>query len=404
MKNDSNQIIRLTKPFVQNLTYSKSGNKRDIWWDSAVPNFGVRVYPSGKKAYVIEYRINRRKRLKTIGSADDFLMLNLNQARDRARKDLAGLLDGKDPLKLRDQDREANTFEELAIAYMERHSKLKKTTWKDDDNRMQGKLIPKFGKSPIYSLTHDDIARYHSELGKNTPYEANRVVRLLSNVFNKAISWGMVPKDFDNPAKGIDLFDEEKRDRFVTADELPRLIESIDQEKNPYIKYAFWLYLLTGVRRSELLGSKWEDIDFTAAELRLPKTKAKRKHYVPLNDASLEILKNLPRLADNPYVFPGAKIGSHLVNVSKPWSRIRNRAGLTDVRIHDLRRTVGSWLAQSGNSLHLIGHVLNHSNAATTQVYARFQQGNLKTALDLHGEQVLKVAGSSTNSKEDGNV
>lgn len=360
-----------------------------------VPNFGVRVYPSNKKAYVIEYRINRRKRLKTIGSADDSLLLNLNQARDRARKDLAGLIDGTDPMKGRDQEREADTFKELAHAYMERHSKLKKTTWKDDENRMQGKLVPKFGKVPIYSITHDDISRYHSELGKTTPYEANRIVRLLSNVFNKAISWGMVPKGFDNPAKGIDFFDEEKRDRFVTTDELPKLVESIELESNVYTRNAFWLYLLTGVRRTELLSSKWVDVDFTAAELRLPKTKAKRKHYVPLNDAAIHVLKELPKLADNPYIFPGAKHGHHLVNVSKPWARIRNRAGLADVRIHDLRRTVGSWLAQSGNSLHLIGRVLNHSDSSTTQVYARFQQDNLKTALDQHGKQIMGIAGKT---------
>lgn len=392
---ENEQVAKLTKTFIDGLTYGKSGNAKDIWWDSGLPGFGVRVYPSGKKAFVIEYRVNRRKRLKTIGAAGTEL-LTLDRGKERAKRDLYGLLDDIDPLRSRDQQREAGTFEELAAAYIERHAKPHNKTWKTDQYRLSTKINKRFGGLLVLSITHDDIATFHGDFGKKSPYEANRQVRLLSNVFNKAIKWGMVPDSFKNPATGIDYFKEEKRDRFVTPEELPRLMEEISKEASIYTKSALWLYLLMGMRKTELLSAKWEQIDFHRKELRLPDTKAGRAHYLPLTDAAIKVLEDIPRVSENPHVFVGARKGKHLVNIDKAWRRIRKDAGLEDVRIHDLRRTLGSWLAQSGNSLHLIGRILNHSNASTTQVYARFQQDNIRTALDQHGKQMMGIAGKST--------
>ncbi len=146
------------------------------------------------------------------------------------------------------------------------------------------------------------------------------------------------------------------------------------------------------MRKSELLTAKWTDIDFERKELRLNDTKAGRVHYVPLNEAAIDLLSRVPRLEENPYIIPGSIKGKHMVNISKPWLRIRKAANLEDVRLHDLRRTVGSWLAQSGNSLHLIGKVLNHSNQSTTAVYARFAQDDVRNALEGHGKMLMEKA------------
>jgi len=142
--------------------------------------------------------------------------------------------------------------------------------------------------------------------------------------------------------KGVKQFKEKKRDRWVKPDELPRLAQAINEEGNFYGSKALWLYLLLGVRRDELLKAKWEDIDWDRNELKLPETKAGQVHYVPLSAAALAIIQELPKQEGNPYILPGEKPGHHLVNIEKIWQRVRKKANVEDVRIHDLRRTLGS--------------------------------------------------------------
>jgi len=237
------------------------------------------------------------------------------------------------------------------------------------------------------------VATLHSRIGKTAPYEANRVLALLSKMFELARRWGFVPEDQANPARDIDRFKEAKRDRWVTPEELPRLAQAINEEPNDSARSALWLYLLTGARKSELLNARWEDVDVSRAELRLTDTKAGRTHYIPLSAPALALLGQIPRLDGNPYILPGKREGAALVNIAKPWSRVRKAAGVEDVRLHDLRRTVGSWLAQAGNSLHLIGRVLNHSNQSTTAVYARFGEDHVRAALEQHGARIMGAAG-----------
>jgi integrase len=209
-----------------------------------------------------------------------------------------------------------------------------------------------------------------------------------------------VPEDHPNPARGVDHFREEKRDRWITPEELPRLARAINQEPNESARFALWLYLLTGARKSELLRARWDDVSFERAELRLADTKAGRTHYIPLSSPAMALLQQIPRRAGNPHVFPGRELTPEfqrdpapLVNIAKAWNRVRKAAGVEDVRLHDLRRTVGSWLAQAGNSLHLIGRVLNHSNVSTTQVYARFGEDHVRAALEQHGARIMGAAG-----------
>ncbi|HKF93066.1 MAG TPA: site-specific integrase, partial [Gammaproteobacteria bacterium] len=269
--------------------------------------------------------------------------------------------------------------------------------------RINRLILPAWGNRKVKTVTRKDVEALHTKIGKGAhstskagqpaPYEANRTLTLISKMFALAKEWEYVPKDCANPARGIKRFKEHKRDRWVNPEELPRLAQAIDAEPNVYVRMALWLYLLTGVRKSELLAAQWDDIDWQRQELRLGETKAGRVHYVPLSAPALAILRELPRLEGNPYILPGHIRGRPLVNINRPWTRIRKAAGVEDVRLHDLRRTVGSWLAQSGNSLHLIGRVLNHSNPSTTAVYARFGQDHVRQALEEHAARLMGVAG-----------
>ncbi len=382
--------MKLTKRAIDAMQYGGDGNARDVRWDDALPGFGVRVYPTGKKAFVLSYRVHGRKRLMTL---DAYGVLTLEEARTRARKHLVQVGDGGDPLEAKQKAARGETVRDLCSTYMDRHAKAHKRSWRDDERRINNRIIPLWGTLKAVAVKRSDVAALHARIGKRHPYEANRMVELISKMFDLARRWGYVPDDHPNPARDIDQFKEKKRDRWVTPEELPRLAKAIDEEANPYARNALWLYLLTGARKSEILRARWEDVDWTREELRIPETKADRIHYIPLSGPAIALLRQVPRLKGNPYIFPGAKEKAHLVNIDKPWHRVRQAAGVEDVRLHDLRRTVGSWLAQAGNSLHLIGRVLNHSNQSTTAVYARFSQDHVREALEQHAKRLLGVAG-----------
>ena len=205
----------------------------------------------------------------------------------------------------------------------------------------------------------------------------------------------------ENPATGIELFPEEKRDRFVQPHELPRLFEALDEEPNPDVKTAFLVALLTGARRGEVLAMRWADVNLDQAVWRIPHTKARRPHWLPLPQSVVALLQALPRLEGCPYIFPGRRGRNHLVNIAKAWQRIRTRAGLSGIRIHDLRRTLGSWLAASGASLPLIGRALNHTQVSTTAIYARLQLEPVRTALEANASQMLALSHRDTKHQAD---
>ena len=295
---------------------------------------------------------------------------------------------------------------DLVAAYIERYAKPQKKSWQEDERRLNSRILPAWGRLKVRAVTRADVAALHAKIGtkEGKPYEANRVRELVARMFELGRQWGFLPEDHRNPTQGIADFREVKRDRWVTPEELPRLAQAINEEPNETARFALWLYLLTGARKSELLRAKWADVDWTRAELRLPETKAGRVHHIPLSAPALALLREVPRVEGNPFILVGrgprgasaeekAMRPAHLVNISKPWGRVRMAAGVEDVRLPDLRRTVGSWLAQAGNSLQLIGRVLNHSNQSTTAIYARFGEDSVRAALEQHGARIMGAAG-----------
>jgi len=382
--------MKLTKSHIDKITYEKTENKPDIRWDSNLPNFGIRVYPSGKKSFVLSYRHSGRKHLMVIGQYGVF---TLAQAKENAKDVLGKLRTNKsDPLEDRYQHIKADSVTDLCTQYLERYAKTHKKSWQDDERRVNRFVTPEWGTRKAYSIKRSDITKLHNKIGKNSPYEANRVLALISKIYSQARKWGIVPDNHINPTQDVEKFKEHKRDRWVTQQEMPKLALSINSESNVFARYAIWLYLLTGARKSEILTARWEYVDWSRKELKLQDTKSGRTHYLPLSSASISLLQNIPRVDNNPYIIVGHKAGSHLVNIDKAWRRIRSAADIEDVRLHDLRRTVGSMLVQSGSSLPLIGEILNHSNQATTKIYARFSNEEPKRALEDHGKQLLKLA------------
>ena len=382
-------MARLTKRKIDTAKYAGGW---DVRWDGEVTGLGLRIYPSGRKSFVLSYRHKGRKRLMVLGRYGTDL--TLDQARSLARANLSKIkIKEIDPLVERARARKAQTFVELWADYLTGHAKPNKKTWVEDEKRFYRHIPASWHGRKITDVSKSDVRKLHASIAETGPYEANRVLALLSKMFTFAANTDIVPAGFPNPVRGIERRKEYKRKRYLTPTELPKLIKAIDQEPNVYIRAAIWLFMLTGARRGELLPRRWAEIDFDEARLNLPETKSGEAQFIPLSKPALAILKGIPKAKENPFVLPGAIKGRHLVNISKPWLRIRKSAGLSDLRLHDLRRTVGSWLSQAGVDLNTIKEGLRHSNLETTLIYARLADDPARDAFEQHGADLIRKAG-----------
>lgn len=386
---------KLRQDTIRSLPYIGERNSQCIYWDRSLKGFGLRVFPGGRRTYICAYRLYRRRRIATLGRAD---AQTLDQARKKALRYLGQAADNSDPQSRSDALAASTVVSELISQYLENHAKKKKRSWKRDQGLLRH--LDPFRARPVISLTTAHIERIHATHGTQFPYAANDFVAIVRKMYNWGRVAGYVPQDFKNPGVGIVRFHEKRRRRFVTTVEMPRLLTALEQEENEFARHAIWLLLLVGLRKTELLRAKWKDVDWNFQTVFIGLTKNGEPVLAPLSNAAIDRLKLIPRLADNEYIICGHKPGSHLVYLSSAWRRVRKAADLPDLRIHDLRRTVGSWLVQHGESLHLVGSVLNHKDSKTTEGYAYFQTQQRSRALTAHGENVLAFAPLVLNRSE----
>ncbi len=374
---------KLTKRLIDATPCPKKG--QSFLRDDELHGFALRL-TTGAKTFILEKRIKGRVRRMTIGT---YGPLTLIEARMMAIRLLARIFDGENPAQDEKEARRGLTFKDLTRMYIERHGPRKKSI-KNDESLINNHLT-KWNNWKLTSISRGEVARVHGKVGETAPYSANRLVALIRKMFNLADVWGFY--EGDNPATRIELFQEEKRERFIKKSEFPALIEALGEEPNPFIRVAFITCLFTGARKTEVLSMKWSDLDFEECTWRIPDTKAGHSHTLPIVKAVVSRLQELPRYQDNPHVFPGQRKGSHLVNISKAWKRVKERAELNDVRIHDLRRTLASWMAGSGTSLPIIGKVLNHSQPSTTAIYSRLQVEAIRGPLEDNAKRMVSIGG-----------
>jgi integrase len=363
--------------------------------DTAVKGFALRVTDRGVKSFIWEGRFKGRRERYTIGQFPDWSVQN---AREKALAIKAGVAHGIDPFIERKASREELVFghwkEEdgtgagLVQAYMNRHAKPHKRSWKGDQRLIDSYVPASWDGRRLSDIGRDDVAKLHDKIGReHGHYAANQLIRLLRTMFNLAINWELFAGN--NPAARHTMFPEQKRDRFLSADELARVNNALMKEPNPYWRAYFALCLYLGTRKSELLSAHWSGIDFKQKTWRIEQTKVGHPHVLPLPAAAISILESLPSRGKSEWVFPGVGATGHLVEAKIAWKRIRDDAKVPDVRIHDLRRTLGSWLAASGHSLQLIGKALNHTNPNTTAIYARLQLDSVRDALESNSQAMI---------------
>ena len=362
-------MAKLTKRFVESL--EPDALKDYVVWDTELTEFALRIWPSGRKVYFVRYRTQEGiKRYKTLGVHGK---ITAEQARTKALYYFSRVQQGDDPVAEEVALRRAPTMADLAERYMAEHALVKKKpgSIRPDAYNLRCHVLPALGTRKVAAVTRADIASLHHAM-RETPGAANRVLALLSKMFALAEQWGL-RQDRSNPVRHIERYRERRFERFLSSAELARLGETLaeaerTQTEYPSVLAAIRLLIFTGARLSEILELRWDQVDFERACLRLPDSKSGAK-TIHLSPPALDVLSRIGQNESNPYVIVGREPCAHLINLRKPWGRLRSRAGLPDVRIHDLRHSFASVGAEIGVSLLIIGKILGHTQAATTQRY-----------------------------------
>ena len=398
--------MKLTKAIIQSAVYTgetKTGrngakvSSRCFLWDDDVHGLGVRIFPSGRKTFVVMYRIRGRQRLITVGRCG---LLTLHQARAKAQQILAEVaIEGLDPLAERRAQAQASTVEELAQRYLAEHAEVKKkaSSAKTDHQMLRDYVLPKLGKLKVVDVDRQHVSALHHRL-REKPYVANRTLAVVSKMMNLAERWGLRP-DGTNPCRHVEKFKEAARERYLTVEEFSRLTQALAEgeasgTEGLHAIAAIRLLILTGCRMREILHLRWEHVDFDNGRLHLPDSKTGAK-TVFLSSVAQQVLRQVPRTRSNPWVIEGRLPQSHLTDLKGPWKRICARADLKDVRIHDLRHSFAAVGAGLGLSLPMIGKLLGHSQAQTTARYAHLAADPVHEAADRIGERLAGLLGGT---------
>ena len=384
------------------------GGQRVTYHDTKTPGLTLRVTSAGAKSYCVQKRINGRVERITLGK---FPGMTIEQARTAAAKVLGTVAAGDNPAEVKRGKRQEMTLNDLFDEYMERKASLNKRP--DKPAGLYRLYLSHWGNRKVSSITNAEITRLHRQLGAEPgrtgagkKAAANNMLRLIRAMFNLAIK---VTKSYkgENPAEGIKEFIEKSRDRFLQPDELPRFFAALAEEQNTTIRDFVLISLLTGARKSNVLEMVWSQVNFDRGEWRIPETKNGEPQTVTLAPEAVEILKERKRQAidGNPYVFPGSprkKLEASEAVAQQPlkepktgWKRILKRAGIPegDLRLHDLRRSLGSWQARTGASLSVIGKSLNHKNTSTTAIYARLDLDPVRQSVDTAVAAMFEAGG-----------
>lgn len=368
---------------------------RATYYDTNKRAFGLqlRVTSNGAKTFSVFRRVKggNPERI-TLGP---FPLVTVEQARKQAALIGAAIANGENPAQVKRAHKAEPTFGDLFEEYIERHAKPNKVTWKEDQQRFNQYLKRGISSKKVSLVDRSVLSSLHSDITKaGHPTVANRVLALVSSVFGWAINAGLAEV---NPASGLRKNREKSRDRFLQGDEIPRFFAAVAAEENTTIRDYLLVSLLTGTRRTNVLTMKWKDINLDRAEWRIEETKNGDPLLVALAPEVVKILAD--RMAvkekDAVFVFPGPGKKGHLVEPKRGWDRVLERAKLDDLRIHDLRRTFGSWQAKTGSSLVIIGKTLGHKNVATTQIYARLDNDPIRESVHRAVGAMMQAATSA---------
>lgn len=433
-----NKKFNFTKEKLDNLPIPTN---RETYQDAKVAGLVIRVSKTGSKSFSFFRRVKGGEPIRvTLGK---YPLISIENARLEASKLNLSVESRDNPSIVRKAIKAEPTFKELFNQYLERHSKPNKRTWNEDVQKYQKYLDKPLGKLKISAISRKEISDIHNKISiAGNPTTANRVLALISSIFGRAIEWSLIDR---NPAIGIRRNKEIKRERFIQVNEIASFFDALRAEANHTVRDIFLIALLTGARRDNVISMKWADISFERAEWFIERTKNGESQTITLSPEAIEILSNRKLSKASKYVFEGTGQTGHFVNPEKGWRRLKARAkaigfiqalasesnwtekqtnkvineavtspnetikqylelanpigispeqfSIDNLRIHDLRRTLGSWQAKAGASLVMIGKSLNHKSVQTTAIYAHLDKEPVRASVELATRNMLEAAG-----------
>jgi integrase len=334
-----------------------------------------------------------------------FPAMTVEQARNKAAQLNASVENGENPnTPLKPQKREPfllELFEDFLNHKCNKDRGHLSPKTKREYQKFFTNYLESWHQRKLSKITNDEISELHLKLGKDKPTTANRVIALVSSLYN----FGITKRSYriSNPALNIMHYPEIIRNRFLQSDELPLFFQALDNEPNTDMRDYFLVALLTGARKSNILAMRWDEIHLSRGEWRII-AKGNKPQTVTLSPEVVNILIERQQMSNSEWVFPGIGKTGHLVEPKGAWKRILNSAGLSDMRIHDLRRTLGSWQAKTGASLLVIGKSLNHNSTQSTAIYARLDLDPVRESVNLATSAMLKAGARTKSSPTDSSL
>lgn len=385
------ETIKFTKRAIEALTFS--GDAVYIA-DTETKGLMVRVGKTSKVFYLRRKVDGKTERIK-VGPYPD---TTVEQARRRAAELNAEIAKGRNPADIKRDARKETAFADFWNEYIDRYSRIhKRPASVREDEKIYSKHLCRFGSKKLSSITRADVQRMHHDIGKTAPTMANRAVAHLRAALNVARDWGYLLGA--NPCESIKLYRETARDRFIQQDELPRFWQALLDEPDRNIVDFVMIALLTGQRRSNVQAMRWDEVSFERAEWRIEDTKNHVPLVVPLLPEVVQLLRERQTFTTGRWVFPGTGRTGHLVEPKKAWRRVLDRAGISNLRIHDLRRTMGSAMAAAGVNTVTTARTLGHKTLSASLRYQQLGTDPRRAAIEAGGSAILANAGAKPTAE-----
>lgn len=383
--------IPFTKKNIESLELPPESKKQERFYDTKTRGLFILVNPGGTKTFMVRRKVKGRSELYTLGR---FPELSVEQARAKASGFHSALTEGKSPIQARRAERAELTLGELFNEYLERHLKKSRKGWKEQELNFERNFGP-WKNHKLSAISKSDIERLHNSIGsKRGHYAANRAIDLLRAMINKGINWQMYSGP--NQAAGISEFTERPRDRVLQAEEVARFIAAVESEQDENLKDFVRLCLFTGQRKTNVLSMRWDNIDLKGKVWNIPgeKMKNNQSHTLALSSEEVKLLKIRAASPDKDedWVFPGIGKTGHYVEPKRAWKSLLERAKIENLHIHDLRRSLASFMANSGADVSMIKSALNHKDIQTTlNVYIRTARNAELEARERAHELIKKL-------------
>jgi len=358
------------------------GKRRTDHYDTHTPGFVLEVRESGGKTYYLRYfDANGRQRQHKIGGHAD---ITFDQARKAARRLRSEVVLGGDPSGVKEDRKAIPTFADLAGQHLA-HAKTYQRSYDSTEMIMRRHILPRWGKHRLDEITPQAIGKWLAEKANEgfKPATVEKIRVVFGRSFSLGLQWS-TPGCVINPVKGVPRRQfSNARERYLSATEAERLRVAVEASLNPQLKHIVWLLLLTGARVSELLRAEWRHVDLERRAWLIPTSKTGKPRHVPLSQAAIDIIDQLPRFDGCPYIVPNPETKLPFVTLKRAWQTVRKEARLGYLRIHDLRHSAPSFMINAGIDLYAVGKVLGHADHKSTTRYSHLANETLLAAVEV---------------------